>query len=104
VAEPAATPIPGPAGDPVAGDDPMTTLPGQPPSDGGVATRSPGLREALLVGELVVVGVLLAGAATYLLPGDLKDVVLRTPLLILVLLVGTAAVLLRIARPGRPDR
>lgn len=63
--------------------------------------RARGLREALLVGELVVVAVLLAGVVTYLLPGDLKDVVLRTPLLILVLLVGTAAVLWRISRPGR---
>jgi hypothetical protein len=66
--------------------------------------RARGLREALLVGELVVVAVLLAGVATYLLPGDLKDVVLRTPLLILVLLVGTAAVLWQISRPGRPGQ
>jgi hypothetical protein len=66
--------------------------------------RSPGLREALLIGELVVVGVLLAGVVTYLLPGDARDVVLRTPLLILVLLGGTAAVLWRISRPGRIDR
>jgi hypothetical protein len=66
--------------------------------------RSPGLREALLIGELVVVGVLLAGVVTYLLPGDARDIVLRTPLLILVLLGGTAAVLWRISRPGRIDR
>ena len=66
--------------------------------------RSPGLREALLVGELVVVVVLLAGVATYLLPGDARDVVLRTPLLILVLLGGTAGVLWRISRPARPGR
>ena len=68
------------------------------------ARRSPGLREALLVGELVVVVVLLAGVATYLLPGDARDVVLRTPLLILVLLGGTAGVLWRISRPARPGR
>ena len=66
--------------------------------------RARGLREALLVGELVVVVVLLAGVATYLLPGDARDVVLRTPLLIGVLLVGTALVLWRISRPGRADR
>jgi hypothetical protein len=66
--------------------------------------RSPGLREALLVGELVVVVVLLAAVATFLLPGDGRDVVLRTPLLILVLIVGTAGVLWRISRPSRPDR
>ena len=66
--------------------------------------RKPGLREALLVGELVVVVVLLAGVATSLLPGDARDLILRTPLLILVLLGGTAAVLWRISRPGRIDR
>ncbi len=86
-----------PAADPVAAP-PDQTAPGQP------ADRSPGLPEALVVGGLVVVAVLLAGVATYLLPGDLKDVVLRTPLLILILLVGTAAVLWRISRPARPDR
>jgi hypothetical protein len=68
------------------------------------AGRALGLREALLVGELVVVVVLLAGVVTYLLPGDARDVVLRTPLLIVVLIAGTAAVLWRISRPGRPDR
>ena len=66
--------------------------------------RTPGLREALLVGELVVVVVLLAGVVTYLLPGDARDVILRTPVLILVLLGGTAAVLWRTSRPGRIDR
>jgi hypothetical protein len=66
--------------------------------------RGRGLREALLVGELVVVIVLLAGAITYLLPADARDVVLRTPLLILVLIVGTAAVLWRISRPEHPGR
>ncbi|GAC1671583.1 MAG: hypothetical protein NVS9B8_14620 [Candidatus Limnocylindrales bacterium] len=66
--------------------------------------RSAGLREALLAGELVVVVVLLAAVATFLLPGDARDVVLRTPLLILILIGGTAAVLWRISRPTRPDR
>ena len=66
--------------------------------------RTPGLREALLVGELVVAAVLVAGALTYVLPADLRDVVLRGPLLILVLLVGTAAVLWRISRPGAAGR
>ena len=66
--------------------------------------RKPGLREALLVGELVVVVVLLAGVVTFLLPGDARDIVLRTPLLIAVLIAGTAGVLWRISRPGRSDR
>ena len=74
------------------------------PADRAPADRAPGLREALLVGELVVVVVLLAGVATFLLPGDGRDVVLRTPLLILVLIAGTAGVLWRISRPGRPEQ
>ena len=87
--------------EPVAGPPPSGVE--RPPAAASGA-RNPGLREALLDGELVVVAVLLAGAATYLLPGDLMVVVLRTPLLFVVLLVGTAAVLWLISRPGRPDR
>jgi hypothetical protein len=62
---------------------------------------SPGLREALVVGGLAVVVVLLAASVTFLLPPDVGAVVFRTPLLILVLVVGTAVVLWRITRPGR---
>ena len=58
-----------------------TVAGGQAPGGAAPAGRAPGLREALLVGELVVVVVLLAGVATYLLPGDARDLVLRTPLL-----------------------
>jgi hypothetical protein len=67
-------------------------------------TRSPGLREALLVGGLTVVVVLLAAVATFLLPPEIGDVVFQTPLLIVVLIVGTAFVLLRITRPGPGTR
>jgi hypothetical protein len=81
-----------------------TVAGGQAPGGPATGGRAPGLREALLVGELVVVVVLLAGVATYLLPGDARDLVLRTPLLILILIGGTAAVLWRISRPARPDR
>jgi hypothetical protein len=62
--------------------------------------RSPGLREALVVGGLTVVVVLVAAVVTFLLPPDARDVVFRTPLLILVLILGTAGVLWRITRPG----
>jgi hypothetical protein len=72
-------------------------------SGGPPPQRAIGLREALLVGELVVVVVLLAGVATFLLPGG-RDLVLGTPLLIAILIAGTAAVLWRISRPDRPDR
>jgi hypothetical protein len=54
----------------------------------------------LVVGGLTVVAVLAAAVMTFLLPPDARDVVFRTPLLILVLIVGTAGVLWRITRPG----
>jgi hypothetical protein len=66
--------------------------------------RRPGLREALLVGAAVVAVVLLAAVITADLPAEGRDVVLRTPLLIGVLILGTAFVLWRITRPGRPER
>jgi len=66
--------------------------------------RSPGLREALLVGGLTVVVVLLAAVMTFLLPADIGNVVFQTPLLIVILIVGTAFVLLRITRPGPGTR
>jgi hypothetical protein len=63
--------------------------------------RSPGLREALVVGGLTVVVVLAAAVVSFLLPADVGAIVFRTPLLILVLIVGTALVLLRIGRSSR---
>ena len=65
-------------------------------------TRQPGLREVLLVAAAVVAVVLLAAAATALLPPDGQRVVFHTPLLIGVLVGGTALVLWRILR--RPER
>jgi hypothetical protein len=69
-----------------------------------VADRRPGLREVLLVGAIVVGVVAVAVVVTALLPPDAQYLVLRTPLLILVLIVGTAGVLWRITRPDHPDR
>ena len=66
--------------------------------------RSPGLREALLLGGLAVVVVLAAATVTFVLPPDAQAIVFRTPLLILVLIVGTAGVLWRITRPGSGPR
>jgi uncharacterized membrane protein YbhN (UPF0104 family) len=76
---------------------------GAPPG-GGKALRSPGLREALLVGGLTVLVVLLAAVVTFLLPPELGNLVFQTPLLIVVLIVGTAAVLVRLTRPGTGAR
>jgi hypothetical protein len=69
-----------------------------------VADRRPGLREAILVGVATVAVVAAAAALTFLVPQPVRDIVLRTPFLILVLIVGTAGVLWRITRPHPPDR
>jgi hypothetical protein len=62
--------------------------------------RSPGLREALVVGAVTVAAVLALAALTFVLPQGAADLVFRTPLLIVILIVGTAGVLWRITRPG----
>ena len=80
-------------------DHPRSSDPQRSPSP--TAAR-PGLREALLVGAAVVLAVIAAAGATSLLPADLRDVVVRTPLLIVVLIVGTGGVLWWITRPRHP--
>ncbi len=63
--------------------------------------RQPGLREVLLVAAAVVLVVMLAAGVTAVLPSDGQAVVFHTPLLIVVLIVGTGLVLWRIIRrPG----
>jgi hypothetical protein len=64
-----------------------------------VAERSVGLRDVLILSGGCVVVVLGAAILTGFLPADAQAVVFRTPLLIVVLVVGTAAALWRIARP-----
>jgi anti-sigma-K factor RskA len=69
-----------------------------------VAERSVvGWREVLLVSAAVVGIVLGLAVGTSLLPTDVQRVVFRTPLLITVLVVGTAIVLIRLVRRP-PDR
>jgi hypothetical protein len=67
-----------------------------------VAERTIGLREVLLVAGLTVAVVLGAAIATSILPKGLQEIVFRTPLLIIVLIGGTAALLWGIARPRPP--
>jgi hypothetical protein len=67
-----------------------------------VADRTVGIREVLAVAGLMVAIVLGAAIATSILPKALQEVVFRTPLLIVVLIVGTAALLWGIARPRPP--
>jgi hypothetical protein len=64
--------------------------------------RQPGLRDVLLVAVAVIAVVLLAAGATALLPAAGQGVVFHTPLLILVLIGGTALVLWRILRSPGP--
>jgi hypothetical protein len=64
--------------------------------------RQPGLREVALVAAAVIVTVLVAAGVTALLPAAGQGVVFHTPLLILVLIAGTALVLWRILRAPGP--
>ncbi len=64
--------------------------------------RAVGLRDVLIAAGLTVVVVLGAAVATSLLPPEGQAIVFKTPLLIVVLLVGTTAALWRIARPRPP--
>ena len=64
--------------------------------------RQPGIRDVLIVAAVAVGVVLLAAALTALLPREGQAVVFHTPLLIGVLVLGTAFVLWRILRAPRP--
>ncbi|HET7473133.1 MAG TPA: hypothetical protein VFJ71_08425 [Candidatus Limnocylindrales bacterium] len=66
--------------------------------------RSPGWLRAMVVVGVAVDVVLIAAAVTFLLPAAVGDVVFRTPLLILILIGGTSAVLWTMTHPGRIDR
>lgn len=68
----------------------------------GDAPRQPGIPGVLLAAALAVAAVLGAAVLTAFLPREGQDIVFHTPLLIGVLIGGTALVLLRILRtPGR---
>jgi hypothetical protein len=67
-----------------------------------VADRVLGLRDVVLTAGICVVVVFGAAVLTGLLPAEAQAIVFRTPLLIGVLIVGTAVALWRIARPRPP--
>ena len=73
-------------------------------ADRGEPQAAPGWLRALVVGGLTVDAVLAAAVISFLLPSSLADVVFRSPLLILVLITGTAVVLWTITRPRPIDR
>lgn len=60
--------------------------------------RVPGWREVLLVAAAVVGVVLGAAFLTGVLPAAAQDLVFRTPVAIVVLLVGTVGLLVSLAR------
>ena len=62
-----------------------------------------GLRQVVATAALCVVVVLGAAFVTGLLPSEAQQVVFKTPLLIVVLIVGTAVALWQIARPRTRD-
>ena len=64
--------------------------------------RQPGWREVILVAVAAVAVVLGAAILTSILPTNLQEIVFHTPLTIVILIVGTAWLLWRIARrpPG----
>ena len=62
------------------------------------AGRQPGWRDVLIVAVGVVAVVLGLAFATSLLPTQAQDFVFRTPLLIIVLIVGTGWWLWRVSR------
>jgi FtsH-binding integral membrane protein len=67
-----------------------------------MADRNIGLREVIAVAGLTVAVVLGAAIATSILPKALQEIVFKTPLLIVVLIGGTAALLWGIARARPP--
>jgi uncharacterized membrane protein len=61
----------------------------------------PGWGQVLVVAAVAVVAVLGAAAGTSLLPTDVQRLIFHGPVLIAVLVIGTAWVLWRVSR-GRP--
>jgi len=85
----------------MTGTPPADDATGAAGADDRSPTRQPGAREVLLIAAAVVVLVLAAAGLTAVLPRDAQAVVFHTPLLIAVLMAGTAFVLWRILRAPR---
>ena len=68
----------------------------------GTAGRTFGWREVLLVGGAIVVLVLGLSVVTSVLPSGAQWVIFQSPLLIIVIVVGTVVVLASLLRRSRP--
>lgn len=64
--------------------------------------RQPGWGQVMVVAAVVVLAVLGAAAGTSLLPTEVQRLIFRGPVMIAVLILGTAWLLWRISR-GRPS-
>lgn len=69
----------------------------RPAFDSRRAASAPGWREVLLVAVAVVALALGAAAVTGLLPPAGQDLIFRTPLVIVVLVIGTIGLMIRLA-------
>ena len=101
--EPGAGPAGAPAPDAPAPDAPVAGSAGGAPSDrgGAGAGSSPGWREVLVLAALVLAAVFVVELASSLLP-PVGEAFSGFPLTIIILVVGTAGLLLLIGRrPGR---
>jgi len=77
---------------------------GSAPVPGDTRTdRVPGWRDVLTVSAAIVAIVLGAAAVTGFLPPAGQDLVFRTPLAIVVIIVGTVWLLVRLARRPSPE-
>lgn len=72
-------------------------------ANGTRPARALGWREVLIVAAVAVGAVLGADFLTSVLPTDLQRVIFHTPLLIAVLVIGTAFILWRVATRRPPD-
>ena len=93
--------MPARSSSPRSGSRPRPTV-----AEPGRVSRQPGWREVLLVAGAAVALVLGAAVLTSVLPTGFQEVVFHSPLVVVVLIAGTAWLMWRISRrpPGPPQR
>jgi threonine/homoserine/homoserine lactone efflux protein len=73
------------------------------PTDRPTGSRSPGWGEVLAVAAVLVGVVLGLAVVTSVLPAGFQDVIFRSPLAIVVLVVGTIGLLVWLAQRPHPE-